>query len=252
MGKNKVFCYSATGNSYHIAKMFSDDVTLIDENTEISDETENIGLIFPVYAFSIPYPVRMFIRNKIAKCNKDNIRYVFAIITSAGLPLWVQDHLERELGNIGLALSYVRTLRMPTGYLPLKKKACSDEKRDEIVRKAEKKASRYREEVRNEEIHLPGNGISYRLIGHFTNTFFPPAENDKLKVSEKCIGCGKCKKICPTKNIHFEGATAKIGGNCVSCYACYHVCPVDAISYKGAKGRYHILSEDELIQKREN
>ncbi|MGM0509870.1 MAG: FAD-binding protein [Thermoplasmatota archaeon] len=47
---------------------------------------------------------------------------------------------------------------------------------------------------------------------------------------EKCIGCEKCVKVCPTDAIHMEGDVAKLEEEkCISCGACVAACPVDAI-----------------------
>ena len=47
---------------------------------------------------------------------------------------------------------------------------------------------------------------------------------------EKCIGCEKCMKVCPTDAIYMEDGVAKLEEEkCISCSACVAACPVDAI-----------------------
>ena len=46
----------------------------------------------------------------------------------------------------------------------------------------------------------------------------------------KCIGCGKCVRVCPTDNIVLYGQKAQIGSNCQHCGACLSVCPAGAIA----------------------
>lgn len=46
----------------------------------------------------------------------------------------------------------------------------------------------------------------------------------------KCIGCGKCVKICPAKTIKLNRKKAYITyKNCINCYCCSEICPYKAI-----------------------
>ncbi|MEI8364655.1 MAG: 4Fe-4S binding protein, partial [archaeon] len=68
---------------------------------------------------------------------------------------------------------------------------------------------------------------------------------------EKCILCGTCQEICPTKNIVVKKMKreVKFANNCVSCTRCYNFCPQKAIQYKKVnpkakdKGRYTRMKE---------
>ena len=57
------------------------------------------------------------------------------------------------------------------------------------------------------------------------------ATPQRLYKQNKCIGCGKCEKICPARNIKLVDSRPVWGKNCFSCCACYHICPVKAIDY---------------------
>ena len=48
-------------------------------------------------------------------------------------------------------------------------------------------------------------------------------------ITEKCIGCGKCRTKCPQRCIE-EGKPYRIQQNhCLHCGSCYENCPVKAI-----------------------
>lgn len=53
-------------------------------------------------------------------------------------------------------------------------------------------------------------------------------------IAEKCIGCGKCKKVCPVNAISGEMRQAHFIDTeiCIKCGACKQVCPVHAIITK--------------------
>lgn len=51
-------------------------------------------------------------------------------------------------------------------------------------------------------------------------------------ITKKCIGCGKCAKVCPQKCIEI-GTTYRINHNhCLHCGNCFERCPVKAIERK--------------------
>lgn len=52
--------------------------------------------------------------------------------------------------------------------------------------------------------------------------------------TEKCVGCGLCRKDCPASNIVFENTKAKVlTQECIMCGHCVAVCPSAAVSMTG-------------------
>ena len=46
-----------------------------------------------------------------------------------------------------------------------------------------------------------------------------------------CIGCGKCRDICPAHAIEIKGGRAKIHRkNCIRCFCCQEFCPIGAMT----------------------
>ena len=60
---------------------------------------------------------------------------------------------------------------------------------------------------------------------------------------DKCVGCGKCAKMCPLNNIELKNSKPVWGKNCTHCMACICLCPTEAIEYgkkSVGKPRYHL------------
>lgn len=61
-----------------------------------------------------------------------------------------------------------------------------------------------------------------------------PIEKAGLTITDRCIGCGKCEKVCTFNAIQKVGAKYSINSNrCDECGNCYINCPAHAILHKG-------------------
>ena len=68
-------------------------------------------------------------------------------------------------------------------------------------------------------------------FGHKTKNY-----SDKLRVDEdKCIGCGKCEKLCPMNNIKIVDKKVVQNNQCTMCYRCINNCPKQAMTLLGKK-----------------
>ena len=54
---------------------------------------------------------------------------------------------------------------------------------------------------------------------------------DLFYTTDKCVGCGKCVKLCPFNNIDIVDGRPVWGNSCEHCMACISNCPVEAIEY---------------------
>lgn len=67
----------------------------------------------------------------------------------------------------------------------------------------------------------------------------------KYSVSEECIHCGLCAKMCPKQNIAMKAGKLEFGRNCMFCMRCINLCPANAILYHGEKfPQYHMKKID--------
>ena len=74
-------------------------------------------------------------------------------------------------------------------------------------------------------------------------------------VSDACISCGKCEKLCPLQVIRMQnGKPVWNGRSCAHCMSCIQNCPVEAIEYgKITKGktRYRLDKYKYAIEKQQ-
>ncbi|MBW2090797.1 MAG: DUF362 domain-containing protein [Deltaproteobacteria bacterium] len=57
-------------------------------------------------------------------------------------------------------------------------------------------------------------------------------------VTDKCIGCGECEKICPKGAIMVNNGAAGLDySKCIRCYCCHEVCPENAVKLSTVKAR---------------
>ena len=70
-------------------------------------------------------------------------------------------------------------------------------------------------------------------------------------ITEKCIGCGKCKELCRLDAINFDGPANDIVAktftvdhvSCEGCKVCVEFCPADAIEFKDAINGQWFISD---------
>lgn len=85
------------------------------------------------------------------------------------------------------------------------------------------------------------SGIVNRLFYRFQVKAGP------FTVSNSCISCGKCERVCPMGNIRLEGGKPVWGRRCTHCMACICGCPAKAIEYgriSQGKPRYQCPVDD--------
>lgn len=73
--------------------------------------------------------------------------------------------------------------------------------------------------------HLCPWGTFFSLTGRFSKNGL---------AAKSCIGCRKCKPVCPTESISFDEMEAKIDPtNCLLCFKCQSTCRKNALKYTG-------------------
>ena len=235
--------FSGTGNSRYVLERFcqkydseSKVFSIEDDNAKEAVRNEELIVFsYPVQYSTVPKIVREYISG-----NKDlwKDKKVFVIAT---MGLFCGDGagmLGRELKKYGAEIIGGLHVKMPDSIGDVKLLKYPLEKNKETVRKAEEKIDKAALLLKENRPPKEGIGVlaflagllGQRLyFGHMTKEY-----SGKLKIdNDKCIGCGKCEKICPMKNISINEGKAVANNRCTMCYRCINNCPKQAITLLG-------------------
>ncbi|HBF38332.1 MAG TPA: 4Fe-4S ferredoxin [Firmicutes bacterium] len=238
MGKNIIFVFSGTGNSLWAAKKIAEEL----ENCEIvsmgcpkkytlTDEYDVIGFVYPTYYRGIPAKVEDFV----ARFDFQNSRnaYFFAVATcgSVNTACNATAQLRKLLKRKGITLNYAEKLAMFSNYIIMYNM------RDTALEESRESACNLEPIIGNIKKRTfaltklrikPFEQLIYKGFVHFA-----PHMDKHYNVSDACIHCGICQKVCPVNNIDYgQDKKPYFKHHCEQCLACIHHCPVKAINYK--------------------
>lgn len=244
-----VLYFTGTGNSRHIAERIAHALndTLISLNDRIKsgDITPlavngRLVLVMPTYAWRIP----RIVRDHLLRTELRGARETWFVMDCGS-----------EIGNAAKyncalcrkkSLVYMGTAQivMPENFIAMFNAPTVEEAR-RIVAKAEPFIDRAIAAIRAGHMFLPPRKKLYdRIASSAVNPVFYSlfVKANPFTVSDVCIGCGKCEKLCPLNNITLQNARPVWGSNCTQCMACICYCPTRAIEYgkkSAGKPRYH-------------
>ena len=237
--------FSGTGNSKYAAESFCKEydgkaVTYSIEDhdvVQVISSEELIVLAYPVQFSTVPKIMRDFIMDN-KELWKDKKVFVIATMglfsgDGAGL-------LGRLLKSCGAEVIGGLHLKMPDCIADVGALKRPLEKNKELVRQAEEKIKDAVKLLKAGHPTKEGLGPVYRLAGFFGQRLYfghkTKEYTSKLKIDkEKCIGCGKCERLCPMKNITISDHKAVSGSRCTMCYRCINKCPGQAITLLGKR-----------------
>lgn len=255
MSKNVIFCYSGSGNCLDIAKNIAKrlgdtDIVMMRAEPEVKDVrgAKRVGFVFPCYAGGLPGDVEKFV----SELRVDPESYTFGVVSYAGYPgvgmAKINDIVPLDYWA-GISHQCSCICLMPhTLMLPM-----LDASRAQA--RSEKLAAKIADDVLYVK-HLSGRPLS-NPVNALEAKAWPMLSGKKaakMTVTDSCVGCGQCARLCPRGNISIVDGRASIGTNCIGCLSCLQYCPKQAINMGGAtvrRERYHNpnVSAADLCQK---
>ena len=234
MGKNLIFYFSGTGNCLKVAKTISENISnakIIPMGSsniyEFEGDYESIGFIYPVYYAGIPAKAADYI-SKLVLPDDKNI-YYYTVNTCGSIVGNGFAQLKELLEQKGVHLDYSAKLKMFSNYVVMYN---MKENVKEITEKSAKDLIPIIENIKNKYKNKTGNKNPLLEWWYHKEMKAVPAKDKFFNVSDDCISCGICVKVCPVENIKLEGKKPEFLHHCEQCTACIQYCPKKAVNFK--------------------
>ncbi|HEY8444134.1 MAG TPA: EFR1 family ferrodoxin [Clostridia bacterium] len=232
-----IFYFSGTGNSLFAAKKLAENlegqyfnVSKSVKDQEIVLDYEVLGFVFPVYAYTYPKVLDLFIKK--AKL-KTAPKFAFIIITYGSTPGRAAQKFAKKLKKL-FKVNYISGARMPENYVAIFKPDSPEiveKKMTEALVKLDKISQDIKDRIEFiEKRDTPLDYIKTGFVGTVFNMFLP-FSHLFFKAGGQCNGCDLCVKVCPVNNIVKANNKPKWRSKCVQCMACINWCPRKNINY---------------------
>ena len=239
-----IFYFTATGNCLYVAKNLDAEIFSIpQEDLGKTYLAEKIGVVSPIFGHDLPTNVQEFLQKATF-----NTKYFYLIMTYGFMHGGAMIRAEKLLRDSGTIPNYINTLKMVDNALP----AFDIEEELKIDKKVEENLSAIKKDIAERKNFIQQAdkaNLDYHEI--FLNAPFKldPEKDFRAQgkelytISDDCIGCGICSKVCPRGCIEIVNKKARQDmKNCVACLACIHACKRKAIHFtfpeKNPNARY--------------
>lgn len=243
MPKHIIYCWTGTGNSLATAKAIAaalDGAEIRPMRGEIPGDAETVGFVYPTYYWTAPASVMAFVRG--AELPKG--AYYYAVTTCAEVGVNAVADLDALLREKGTALSYHAKIRCVGNYITVYPRFPNPTKR--VPAAAERTKSVAADIAARKVLAQPKRSVPPAVQHgfHAATSFgdFGLAYDKGYHVSDACVSCGLCERVCPVDNIVMKDGKPTFLHQCEHCMACIQFCPKEAINYKNAtqkRQRYH-------------
>lgn len=225
-----ILYFSSTGNSLFIAeeikKALGGDIKYIPTYSGDCSEFESVIIVTPIYSYGMPKHIYDFLPRM------DKTKELIIIQNYGGMVGGADYLMLSYCKKLGVNIKSIFTMKMPENFtltFTVPKFYIKT-----TLKKSHKKIQKIINKIKNCEWNIPSKKKTKE------KTYLKNMSNwhkiaDDFSANDKCIKCGKCVKICPTKNISIKDEKIVFGDKCVACLGCYHRCPMKAIVYKNRK-----------------
>lgn len=226
--KRLVFFFTGTGNSLYVAKSLVADrgtalsIPQLLKEKDLNFEADEIGLVYPKYR-EIPEIVKEFLTRAQFKCD-----YFFGVITYGRHLRNDAQTLVDAMKEKKVTVAYVNGVKMADNRLQRFDMAQELKENDPAKIDAAIAAIVKDVDARKQFVITPdGEAPAHRP--HAREHNFVGAD-EMFEITDACIGCAICERVCPRGCYTIEGDHAKAQGMCEQCLACAQACPQLAIA----------------------
>lgn len=236
--------FSGSGNSKYCIQRFMNVYGEAEQIYSIEDDeclnhikhTKELVVCYPVQYSNVPKILYDFI---IKHSNLWKGKHIFVIATMAKFSGDGSGVLARLLKRYGAVITGGMHVRLTDSIADEKLLKYTDDKIDDIIKKADTKIINAAKDYKNGKPIQEGLGFSSRMLGLFSQRLYfyhktKKFSDKKLRIdNETCNHCRKCIHLCPTKNIAMVNGVIQSHAQCTLCYRCVNQCPKKAITLLG-------------------
>lgn len=223
-----LFYFTGTGNSLYVAKQLDEEIISIPQvihQEDLNFKADKIGIVAPVYGHEVPSMVKDFLRK--AHFDTD---YFYIVLTYGNRHGGASELAQNFFKEQGIDPSYINVILMVDNYLPvfdMEEQIKIDKHVDEQIKQIKEDIDAGKKMISSvtDEDHRVHQMYLDIVASH------PKDMYKKLYViTDSCIGCSICEKICPKGCFHVKDQRSYWNGQeCITCMACIHACPTKAI-----------------------
>ena len=226
-----VFYFTATGNSLYVAGELEEEPRSIAQavhDREKVYQDERIGIVCPVFGHEMPELVKEFLAG-----SRFETDYFYIVLTYGNCHGGAAELAEAYVNGLGIRPAYINVILMADNFLPafdMEEERRLDKKVDEQLRRIKTDISGKKKFIapvteKDREAHREFLAAMARTEAGDIRELY--------EVTEDCIGCEICTRVCPKKCFHMEERrSVRDPENCIHCMACIHACPMRAIRLK--------------------
>lgn len=212
--------------------MFSLKDAMRNSITEIDCKNENkLGIVVPTYGWGIPWAVADYLRS-VKLNNLPDSAYIFSIHTCGNMSGAGAVRMKQLLNEKSLELNASFSVVTTSSEYIFGKKTTPAE-RQQIMADADKSLDGIIEDIKDDKSVVRMRKTVPAFMETAIGKLTIPSQRKvkKFRVSDACIGCGKCSRVCPQGIIEIlDGHPVWTDDCCLNCFACVTYCPKHAIS----------------------
>lgn len=256
--KNKsvdIYFFSGTGNTYLAAKKIED--TFIKNGCEVNllpiersdpskiDLSRTIGLGFTIACWNTYPLVRRFFEN----LPKADGTEIFVFTTMGDSSLKMAANTASILAKKGYNILASEGFLMPNNFIGVRAETENEIKKQTAYPKIENFALGILNGNSKPEKTNLFFKTCYKVSKFITNMWMWKINQKIIRFNlekEKCIKCGLCAEICPSKNISYNEYPSFGGNRCQLCLRCISYCPAFCIKKWFIPKTYRALDNKEM------